>query len=82
MNIISNPPAGHDRVCPPGCKGLTPEDVVNAGKYLGLDTVKCRGHRVNSAIMLALGLAGASSKRTSPLQDAGWEGCFFSRGGL
>ena len=32
------------------------------GKSVGLDAVKCRGHRANTAIMWALGLAGALSK--------------------
>ena len=33
--------------------------------------------------MWALGFAGTSSESLPPrLQDAGWEGCFFSRGGL
>ena len=40
---------------------------VNACKSLELDTVKCRGHRVNRAIMWALGLAGASPKCKNPL---------------
>ncbi|CAN0543987.1 unnamed protein product, partial [Laminaria digitata] len=59
-------------------KDLTPKDVficatvdqggnvVNACKALGLDTVKCRGHRVNTATMWALGLAGATSKCKNP----------------
>jgi len=41
-------------------------NVVNACKALGLDTVKCRGHRVNTATMWALGLAGAASKCKNP----------------
>lgn len=57
-------------------------NVVNACKSLGLDTLLCRGHRVNSSVMWALGIAGSPSKCKNPemkklvMKGAALVGCF------
>lgn len=44
--------------------------VVNACKSLGLDTVLCRGHRLNSAVMWAMGINGSVNTVENPEMKA------------
>lgn len=59
-------------------KDVTPSDVfagatvghgghfANACRALGIETLLCRAHRINSSVMWMLGIAGAASKCQNP----------------
>ena len=44
-------------------------NVVNACKALGVEVIKCKCHRVNSAVLWSLGNSGAAARRKNKAID-------------